>query len=319
MLLDATGGVGHSPAATAAWLRATEGRPDLADGRAAAKRYLQQASAATGVHIPGVVPTAWPIARFELACSLYPLLIGDLLDHPALADTLQPQIDELARALRPDGIGFTDAFIPDGDDTAEAMAVLHAAGRPVEPATIRRFERDNHFYSYPGELQPSLTTTAHATHVLGLLDLPRERPVAYLIERQQPDGRWFGDKWSISWLYATLQILVALRNTGDTAPLRQALGALLVYQHADGGWGAHSSVAEETAYGVLALRVLHGAGLLDHEGLAALRRARRWMLEHYQPFRADAEMLWQAKEIYRPHRIARAFELAATFPHEELG
>src|SRR5205085_12191180 len=55
-LIDGSGGIGHSPAATAAWLYATSGHSGLEKYHAAGRRYLEQASAVTGVGIPGVVP-----------------------------------------------------------------------------------------------------------------------------------------------------------------------------------------------------------------------------------------------------------------------
>src|SRR5262249_61914340 len=79
-LLDGSGGVGHSAAATAAWLYAANSRPDLADARASARRFLEQAAAATGTGIPGVVPGVWPISRFEQVFGLYILLTADLLE-----------------------------------------------------------------------------------------------------------------------------------------------------------------------------------------------------------------------------------------------
>ena len=47
-VIDGSGGVGHSPAATAAWLRVAEDRPELADMRVAAERYLAGAATSTG-------------------------------------------------------------------------------------------------------------------------------------------------------------------------------------------------------------------------------------------------------------------------------
>lgn len=95
-LIDGAGGVGHSPAATAAWLKAAAGRSDLADVREAAQRYLAQAAAATGEGIPGVVPTAWPITRFEQSFVLYILLIAGLLKHPQLQNIVRTQVNNLA-------------------------------------------------------------------------------------------------------------------------------------------------------------------------------------------------------------------------------
>lgn len=317
-LLDHYGGIGHSPAATAAWLRATSGRNDLAAARHAAHRYLEQAAKATGVAIPGVVPTAWPITRFEQSNALYALLIGGLLDHPGLQDVVQPQLRDLAQALRPQGLGFSDHFTPDGDDTAEALAVLQAAGYPVDLATLRHFAHDDHFCAYPGELQPALSVTAHVVHVLRLCGHDSERAQQYMIANQLPDGRWCGDKWNGSWLYTTCQVIIALVGAGHSTALGRAAQALLASQHADGGWGAHGSSAEETAYGVLALRALLRDRDDDPAIRQALERAEQRLLEDYRPFTSSMHPCWQAKEIYRPYRLARMIELVATFPSAEL-
>jgi hypothetical protein len=317
-LFDQYGGIGHSPAATAAWLRATSGRDDLAAARHAAHRYLEQAAKATGVPIPGVVPTAWPISRFEQSNALYALLVGGLLNHPGLQDVVQPQIRDLAQALQPEGLGFSDHFTPDGDDTAEALAVLQAAGYSIDLATLHRFAHNDHFCAYPGELQPALSVTAHAVHVLRLCGQDSARAQQHLIARQLPDGRWCGDKWNGSWLYTTCQVVAALVGAGHSTAMRRAAQALLAYQRADGGWGARRSTAEETAYGALALRAL----LRDRDDDAAVRqaleRAEQWLLADYRPFKRSMHPCWQAKEIYRPYRLARMIELVATFPSAEL-
>jgi hypothetical protein len=311
-LLDGVGSVGHSPAATAAWLHAAAERADLADACAMAQRYLAQAAAATGMHIPGVVPTVWPIARFEQATSLYTLLIAGLLDHPRLRDVLQPQIDDLAAAMRPNGLGFSDFFTPNGQTTAAALAVLRAAGQPVDLAILKSFVDDDHYCAYQGELQSSISVTAHVVHVLNRFGETNAYSAGALIEHQLPDGRWHVDKWHGSWLYTTCQVLIALRGTDQSIVMKRAIDALLSYQHADGGWGMHGSTAEETAYGILALRDLLRAGLLDTAARLALGRAEQWMLYDYRPFSPSGHLCWLAKEVYRPLRLARTFELAAT-------
>lgn len=318
-LLDASGGVGHSPAATAAWLRASSGRADLAEARAAAHRYLAQASAATGTGVPGVVPTVWPITRYEQTFGLYALLTGGLLDHPALADLTRWQIADLAQAFRPTGIGFSDFFMSDGDDTAAAMAVLKAAGHPINHLALERFAHHDHFCAYTGELQPSLSVTAHAVHTLMLFDPASVRAQRYLIERQLPDGRWLDDKWNGSWVYTTAQAVIALAGTAHIDVLKRALDALLMYQHTDGGWGtASDSINEETAYGIFALRALLPLGIAEHTIHAALERAERWMFETYRPNQQRQYATWLGKEQYQPQRIVRVVELTATFPSAEL-
>jgi hypothetical protein len=312
-LIDSYGSIGHSPAATAAWLRATAGRTDLAEERHAAHRYLEQAAKATGVAIPGVVPTAWPITRFEQSNALYALLVGGLLDHPSLHDVVQAQLRDLAHALRADGLGFSDHFAPDGDDTAETLAVLQAAGYPIDLSTLERFAHGDHYCAYPGELQPALSVTAHAVHVLRLCGQESTHAQQHLIASQLPDGRWSGDKWNGSWLYTTCQVVVALEGLGHRDSLLRAAQALLAAQHADGGWGAHGSTAEETAYAVLALRALLRDRGDDPTLRRAIERAEQWLLQDYHPANQSTRPCWQAKQVYRPRRLARVIELAATF------
>jgi Squalene-hopene cyclase C-terminal domain/Prenyltransferase and squalene oxidase repeat len=316
-LLDHYGSIGHNPAATAAWLRRAQGRDDLAEARAAARRYLDQATIATGVNIPGVVPTAWPITRFEQSNTLYAVLIGGMIDHPALQSVLQPQIDDMAQAMRHDGIGFSDYFDTDGDDTAEALAVLVATGRTSDPQPLQRFATDTHFAAYPGELQPSPSVTAHAIHTLDLCGHDTSAARAYLLERQLPDGRWLGDKWNGSWLYTTCQALVALNKATDTptvAALQRSVSAILAHQHSDGSWGDYGANAEETAYAVLALRAIAARFPIGPH----LERGQRWLLANYRPFEHNRRPIWLAKEIYCPQRLSRMIELVATYPPDDV-
>ncbi|MBC8077105.1 MAG: hypothetical protein H7Y32_13595, partial [Chloroflexales bacterium] len=212
-ILDNPGSVGHNPAATAAWLYAAAARPDLAAQREQAQHYLAGAAGATGVNIAGVVPTVWPITRFEQSNALYALLIGGILHHPALRDVVVTQVAALGRAMRPGGLGFSDWFAPDGDDTAEALAVLRACDQPMSIATMQHFACEDHYCAYPGELQSSISVTTHAAHVLASCGADNRSALAYLLERQLPDGRWPGDKWNGAWLYTTSHALVVLCHT----------------------------------------------------------------------------------------------------------
>lgn len=312
-LIDGADGVGHSPAATAAWLKAAAGRTDLADLRVAAQRYLAQAATATGEgSIPGVVPTVWPITRFEQSFVLYVLLITGLLEHPQLQDVVRTQVNNLADAVRPDGLGMSDFFITDGDDTAAGIAVLRAVGHQVDLAILRQFENDDHFFTYPGELQPSLTTTARAIHALALSGEEVTRLQTFLIKCQCPDGRWSSDKWHSSWLYTTLHVVLALIHFEDMSAMKSTVDAMLAYQHADGGWGVSSkSTTTETAYGVLTLRTLREYGLLTRCARDALQKANQWLLCNYRLFDMSENKYWIDKELYRPSRVDRAFELSA--------
>lgn len=311
-LLDRMGSVGHSPAATARWLRAAAVRPELQAVLPAAQAYLTQAASATGVGIPGVVPTCWPTPHFERVFGLHSLYIADLLNTPELDDLVGPQVAQVERAFGPHGIGFSDEFAPDGDDTAAALAVLWARGRPGDASVLQQFATGDHYCAWRGELQPSLSVTAHVAHTLSLRPGNGAVSPSFMIERQLPDGRWPGDKWNGSWLYTTGRVMLALTDTELQAPIARAERALLAYQQVDGGWGTFSSNPEETAYAVLALRRLQRSGRLSEPGRAALARADRWMLRSYRPFEPSDVTCWLAKEPYRPRRISRTIELAAT-------
>src|SRR6185295_19623339 len=86
--------------------------------------------------------------------------------------------------------------------------------------------------------------------------------VAFLVNRQQRDGCWSGDKWNSSWLYATSHVILALLTAGHYAPLYGAIRGLRGHQHPDGGWGRAHSTPIETAYVILALHQLQLHGLL---------------------------------------------------------
>ncbi|HWQ12744.1 MAG TPA: hypothetical protein VNL77_08090 [Roseiflexaceae bacterium] len=311
-LLDPAGSLGLSPAATAAWLRAARGRADLRAEQQAAQRYLRRAASVTGAGVPGVVPTVWPIARFEQAFALYMLLIAGLLDHPALRDVVAPQVADMERAMRPEGLGFSDWFAPDGDDTAAACAVFAALGLPTHLDALRRFASGDRFCTWHGELQPAPSVTSHALHALRLAGGERRESVAYLLGQQRPDGRWLGDKWNRSWVYTTGQALIALSGQAPQASIERGVAALLVGQRPSGAWGEPHPTGEETAYAVLALCALQREGQLPAGALPALERAAAWLARPERAPDGEDVIYWLAKEPYRPQRVARICELAAT-------
>lgn len=311
-LLDPTGSVGHSPAATAAWLRAAINDLRLAESRQSAEQYLHRAAAATSTAIPGVFPSVWPITRYEQAFAWYALLVTGLLNHPVLADVIQPQIAELSRALQPSGLGFTDFFIADGDDTAAAVAVLQSAGYQPDLGLLHQFADQEHFRTYPYELQASITTTARAIHALALAGEDVTRWYPFLLSSQQADGRWTGDKWNSSWTYTSWHVLLALQNSGYHVAMQAGGDAFVRYQHDDGGWGiGEEATAVETAYGVLALSTLISHGARSEAFITALRRGYLWLLRDYQPATLPCEPRWINKELFCPLRIDRVFTLSA--------
>jgi len=310
-LMDTIGSIGHSPAATAAWLHAARGRDDLRAERGMAEGYLAQAATATGTGISGVVPTVWPIDRFEQTGGLYALLLAGLLRHCQLRSVIEPQVAALNRAFQTNGIGFSDWFVPDGDDTTMALAVVRAGDQPRTLASLQHFAVGDHWCTYHGEMHPSASVVAHALHVLDIFgETGHTAAEVYLAGQQSSDGRW-RDKWNASWLYATSHDLFALQNAACSPATRSASRALLAGQSSGGGWGSQRVSAEETAYALMALDMLALSGYDRQAVDPARERGKRWLISQYQPNKPVLSACWLGKEIYRPHRVARAYELAA--------
>ncbi|MFJ9456249.1 prenyltransferase/squalene oxidase repeat-containing protein [Kitasatospora sp. NPDC101447] len=306
--LDGSGGVGHSPAATATALHHLERQAPAAHhlGRQAPADTLRTYLARATANRPPLLPTVWPIDVFERTWALHALALAGLLDHPHLATSCARQLDVLQAAYTPAGLGMSEHFMPDGDITATASLTLALAGRPSDPAVVERFRHDDHYRTYPGELQPSLTTTAHALHARTHADPagPTGPAHRFLRERQDADGRWSGDKWHTSWIYTTAQVMFAL-PAGTAA--RRGAEALLGAQRPDGGWGAHHrATAGETGYAVLALLTHRTPGTAP-----ALARAAHWLARWQESGGVCDCHLWTGKETYCPQRIDRVVAHAA--------
>jgi halimadienyl-diphosphate synthase len=247
-IFDGSGGVGHSPAATVAWLSMAARQDELSDACRGARRYLEAAATASECG-SGIVPSVWPISRFEQIWGLHALSIAGLFDHPSRRDATRAQLSDLRRAMRPEGIGLSDHFMTDGDCTATTIATLIAAGEQVDCSPDNRFVNAYSFFTYPIEIHPSLTTTAHGVLALALAGDDVSVFAKYLEQKQTSDGRCVGDKWHSSWLYATAEIIIALAHANHAQALPSAVDALLRNQHEDGGWGfSERSTPAETAY-----------------------------------------------------------------------
>jgi len=310
---DHSGGIGHSPAATAAWLQQAEQYPDLSDGCTTARQYLVNAEVATGVDIPGVVPNVWPITGFELAYAPYALLVTSLLHHPAIKTVVAPLLDKLWSIMQcGNGVSFGDYFTPDVDDTGLAMAVLEATCRPVDAAVVLQFKQDDHFCTFHKELNPSILANAHALY--GLAQTDERYPAAenFLRNRQQADGRWPADKLHKSWLYTTLEAVLALNQLGYASEVKKAVQGLISHQKIDHGWGSGQSATRlETSYALIMLSILHRAGLLNDEEQQAMQHGYQWLRHLSQPYTFPGNRLWFGKELYAPYRVDRIYEISA--------
>lgn len=249
----ADGCVGNSPAATAFLYDRT------ADGKAL--RYLRHVAQLSR---DGGITVAYPCETFEYLWSAYHLLLGGIAAQRLMLPDEQASLEA---ALAKGGVGFSASFtVPDADDTAVALILLAAVGRPVDAATLAPFALgDGGFVSYPHERHASASANLHVLHAL--LRVPGYRHTARTVDRlleviidaRQSRPFWL-DKWHISPYYTTAH---ALQVFSELSPRRAERLAPIVdctrdwlrqTQSADGSWGFFGQATrEETAYAMLAL------------------------------------------------------------------
>jgi halimadienyl-diphosphate synthase len=251
------GAVGNSPAATAYLLNRTGGE------NPAAISYLEACLDHAG---GATAPVLHPCETFELLWAAYHLFLGGAPGHSLLRPTERRHL--IAALQRSGGISLSPTFpIPDADDTAVALLLLHDLGERVDPGVLKAFEaRDGSFVSFPYERHSSVGVNAHVLHALARVPgYPQaDRAIARICDylADQHSGLFWIDKWHISPLYATAHVLRALHELPPRH--RQRLAHLVERsrrwlrhsQNADGSWGFYGqATAEETAYGLLALAV----------------------------------------------------------------
>ncbi|MER7891172.1 prenyltransferase/squalene oxidase repeat-containing protein [Micromonospora sp. NPDC094482] len=304
-VVPVAGAVGASPAATAAWL------DDPASADPEVLSYLEDA---VRQH-DGPVPCCTPVTVFERAWTLSSLARAGVPVRPT------PRlIAELADALGPEGAATGPGLPADADTTSAALYALALLGRPVDPASLLRYDLGSHFCTWQGEDGRSVTTNAHVLEALGWhaehtapgVERYRDRVAAlaeWLREQQQPDGSWT-DRWHASPYYATCCAVLALDGHAPATVAGEAVDRavdwVVATQRPDGSWGRWAGTVEESAY---ALHVLLGTdrpvrpGVRDAviRGLAQLAAA--------DPRRAHPP-LWHDKDLYAPVLIVRAAVVA---------
>jgi squalene-hopene/tetraprenyl-beta-curcumene cyclase len=171
---------------------------------------------------------------------------------------------------------YANELYPDSDDTGEVLGLL-ARLRLRDPMDERRrqvaveralaweramqnrdggwgaFDKDCDrefltfvpFADHNAMIDPSCEDiTGRLLEAFTALGVPSEHPsirraVAYLRQKQQPDGTWYG-RWGCNYLYGTSLALAGLQAVGEDlgqARYQRAADWLEARQNADGGWG----------------------------------------------------------------------------------
>ncbi len=314
-LVGRAGGVGHSPAATAWWLHLARATPSCREAHERAVSYLSEAAHATGSNIRGIVPGPWPMNRFEQCFVLHMIVLAGLHHRQELSGALAYQVADLQRVLSAGGLGFSDHFAHDGDDTSAALAVLAASGMQADFALLAPFQRPDHFVAYPFEMHVSHAVTARATialHQGGRDALPWQRCI---LAAQGEDGWWSSEKWNRSRLYGTMLALAALSGVEEEAAAEartKAVAAFLRYQRADGGWGCFDSATPvETALGLLSLYQIARCEPNSWSFLHAVEGANDYLRRHYNPRTVGDPYMWISKDLYSARRVDHAAILCA--------
>jgi len=298
------GAIGNSPAATAFFLSQSNDQYALT--------YLQSCLERDG---GATAPVLHPCETFELLWAAYHLLLGGA---PARHLLRAAERTALRQSLDQGGVSLSSTFpIPDADDTAVAVLLLHELGEQVDPGVLQRFaSNDGSFVSFPYERHSSVGVNVHVLHALARVpgfpnvDATIARLLGYLADHHS--GMYWIDKWHISPLYATAHVLCVLNTLSPEQARRLAEPAersrewLRQSQNENGSWGFYAQpTAEETAYGLLALASNRQRSEADRVRCA---RAAVYLAEAKQDV---MPALWIDKCLYTPPLIVHAAIQAA--------
>ncbi len=295
------GSVGNSPASTAYFLKYIKD--------ANAIRYLREILSLTE---NGSVMTVYPIDMFECGWIIYNLMLAGLY-FERFAEIGNFLLNNVGHS----GAGWSTLFpVPDADDTAIILKVLHDLQYPVDLGVLDAFNAGDYYLTFTFELDPSVSTNIH------VLDLVRscpefpdrenviERLVRFLRRGMHSEGFWI-DKWHVSPYYPTSHAVFALCET-DPSLAERAVSWILDTQKENGMWGLNGGTLEETAYAVQALMYYdRHVERIDTERVSEAVSALN--LRNLMQFSVNLPEMWVAKVFLAPIRVVGSAVASAQF------
>jgi halimadienyl-diphosphate synthase len=293
------GSIGCSPAATATLC--------LYGDNPAAESFLRRLAAQSP---DGGFPELAPIEIFILGWAVYPIIRAGL--RPA---SVHKHLETLRSILATNGLVTMSATfpLPDADDTAMAMTILHRAGTDVTPylPNLLTFERDSYFTCYEFERDGSVAVNARVVEALSLEPqryAPQIKKAAGFIADNRIDGAYWYDKWHISPYYATAHVAFGLASAAPEL-LDTTARWLRETQHPNGSWGAGQGQPEETAYAALALDALVQAGLTADT--SPLTQAFAYLRHHIDDNDTQYAEMWNGRGIFTAPHLTRSAIVSA--------
>lgn len=305
----ANGSIHSSPAATAFCEIAGA-------GCAAGQDYLSS----TLEYYRGAAPTLAPFGLFEIIWSLLHLHLGE--DLGQWRPGVQPLIARVERAWGSEGVGLTEGFPADLDNTAAAYMLLSTLGHTPEPAILKHYEEEDHFRCYRFERNISLDVHIHLVMALRqAVDFPGRvdmliKAINVLSRYLQSD--FITDKWHVSPYYSTSHAVIALSGLADHL-IQNQIYWLCYTQQKDGRWTFYPdfppAAVEETAYALLGLlAVQRQNGSIPHH---IIERGMNYLRANYRDHQ-QLPALWVGKGLYHPLHITRSVFLATFALYDEL-
>lgn len=306
----ANGSIHNSPAATAFCEVAGASCPTGCDYLSASLEYYE-----------GAVPNVTPFDLYETTWSLLHLYLAE--DLTLFRKAVEPLMEKIKTSWTSEGIGITEEFPPDLDNTVAAYTLLSTLGDTPDPGVLEKYEEPDHFRCYQFERNISLDVHTHLLMALRQApDFPRRddmmlKAINILIRHLQPG--FIADKWHVSPYYSTAHALIALHGLVSYHLIQDQIDWLCNTQQDDGRWTFYPhfppAAVEETAHALLALLVIQKRdGTIPH---STIKRGMDFLIAHYTG-QTDLPALWVEKTAYHPTHIARSIFLATFSLYEQL-